>query len=286
MAERLSVADVELRYPSQSAERAKYFSIKEDRGTRRIRFLYNDLNDVFCDVVHEFSVNKRTQQVQCLNARGDNPNQCPLCANGHAQKVVLYIPILDVDTNEILIWTRSKSWISQIQGLMMRNNPLSGTIFEIMRLGRPGDMKTQYIPQPIAPNDGTTVQQILQNLNAELPTPESYMRVMDYAAMQQYALNIGSIEGEIPVQRSVPPTAQVPQYPNGGYAPTATNPQPYGNNYQNVPPVQPTTPMTPPQNVAPVPTSNQNIGAIPVRRTAPSQQNQQFSPINDEELPF
>lgn len=312
---RLSVSDVELRYPSQSQERAKYFSIKEDRGTRRVRFLYNDLNDVYFDVVHEVRVNNKTTQIKCLNSMGDNLEGCPLCSKGHYQKVVLYIPVLDVDTNEILIWSRSKAWLQQIQGLMARNNPLSGTVFEIMRIGAPRDMKTQYIPQPITMNDGKTVQQILGELQANFPAEDSYMKIMNYNEMLQYANNLDSVQGNVPANRGG--YSQTPNYPNQGYAQpqnsgyntgynTGYNPQNYGNtqNYgQSYNPPQPqvvqnnpgypqapggyaeTNPMTPPGNMG------RSVGE-PVRRVPQYMPNPNVNNAagpntpDDDELPF
>jgi hypothetical protein len=312
MSQRLNAQDMQLLYPSQSQERAKWFSIKEDRGTRRVRFLYNDLNDVYFDVIHEVKVNNRTTQIQCLNARGEDVNNCPLCSKGHYQKVVLYIPVLDVDTNEVLIWTRSKTWLQQIQGLMARNNPLSGTVFEIMRIGTKGDMKTQYMPQPISMNDGKTVQQILQELNTQLPDPASYMKIMDFNEMMQYATNLDSISGNVPVARSgygaqpqygapatqgygaqsySQPTAQSygPAQTQTGY-PTAPayNTQPvYGQPAQQY---APTTPMTPPANVpVQAPAANRNIGSEPVRRVPQNMPNPNVGMagiVDDSDLPF
>lgn len=316
MSQRLNAQDMQLLYPGQSQDRAKWFSIKEDRGTRRVRFLYNDLNDVYFDVVHEVKVNNRTTQIQCLNARGEDPNGCPFCSKGYYQKVVLYIPLLDVDTNEILIWTRSKTWLQQIQGLMARNNPLSGTVFEIMRIGAPRDMKTQYLPQPISMNDGKTVQQILQELNTQLPDPNSYMKIMDYNEMLQYANNLDSIQGNVPVNRGGnagygAPAAQSysqPTYGQNPYgqpaaqgygpAPTQTGYGAPANNYaantsynSNAGQYAPTTPMTPPTN-APVqaPIGGRNLGNEPVRRVPQNMPNPNVgmaaAPVDDDELPF
>lgn len=317
MSQRLGVNDVQLLYPSQSQDRAKYFSIKEDRGTRRVRFLYNDLNDVYFDVVHEVKVNNRTMQIQCLNARGEDPNTCPLCQKGHYQKVVLYIPLLDVDTNEILIWSRSKAWLQNIQGLMARNNPLSGTVFEIMRIGAPRDMKTQYMPQPISMNDGKTVQQILQELNTTLPDPATYMKIMDYNEMFTYSNNLEQVQGNIPVNRSgygqqasygaptqnnyaapAPQGYGVPSQQNyGAPAPQGYGPAPTQTGYNTPAPnnfsanqsYAPTTPMTPPTN-APMqaPIGNRNLGNEPVRRVPQNMPNPNvgMSPVEDDELPF
>lgn len=276
---RLSLNEVSLRYPSQSGERANYFSIKENGGTRRVRFLYNTIDDVFCDVIHEFRVNNKTTQVKCLNPMQENANACPLCAKGHFQKVKLYIPLLDVDTNEILIWNRSKSYAQQLMGLMARNNPLSGKVFEITRNGAPGDMKTSYGIYPMdAPNDGRRVEDILASLNKQLPPQESYMRVMDFNAMTQYANSIDSVQGNVPAQRPTQNYSQNGGYgANGGYnsQPTYATPNPqqnFGAQGQQTggfaPQYPSTTPMTPPNMNTP--TTNRGFGSEPVRRNPQS----------------
>lgn len=198
---RLNANDVELIYPSNNGQRCDWFGIKNDKQTKRIRILYNTIEDVYFDVVHEVSVNNRNKTVACLNSRGENVNDCPMCKAGYQQKVLMYIPVLDLDDNKIKIWTRSKGYLATIQGLMMRNNPLSGTVFEVMRNGAPRDPKTTYMFQPISQNDGSTVEMILSSLNATLPDQSSYMEVYDFNQLQIYTQNLESIQGNIPANR-------------------------------------------------------------------------------------
>ena len=106
---RLNIEQVEMRYPSNSTDRPPYFSIKNDRETKQVRFLYNTINDIYFDVVHEVTINNRTQTIQCLNGDGSNHAGCPLCQQGFDQIVKLYIPVLDLSDNKVKIWTRSKS---------------------------------------------------------------------------------------------------------------------------------------------------------------------------------
>ena len=43
---RLSIEQVEMRYPSSSTERPPYLSIQGERETKQVRFLYNTINVV------------------------------------------------------------------------------------------------------------------------------------------------------------------------------------------------------------------------------------------------
>ena len=225
---RLSANDVELIYPSSNGPRCDWFGLKQDRETAQVRFLYNTIEDVYFDVVHEVNVNGRNRTISCLNSRGDNIDGCPMCKAGYQQKVLLYIPVYDYRDKKIKIWTRSKNFLSQIQGLMMRNNPLSGTVFEIMRNGAPRDSKTTYLIQPIAVGDGTTVEALLSQVQASIPDPSSYMDVYDFNQMQIYVNNLESLQGNIPANRGGF-NQPMPQY-GQQYQQPMNNP--YGGGYQ------------------------------------------------------
>ena len=98
---RLSISDVELRYPSQS-DRVPYFSIKNDRESKQVRFLYNTINDIYFDIVHEVDNGSgRTQTVSCLNSDGSNNDSCPCCKAGFNQIIRLYIPVLELSDNTV-----------------------------------------------------------------------------------------------------------------------------------------------------------------------------------------
>ncbi len=305
---RLSVNDVELVYPSSNANRCEWFGIKGDRQTKQVRILYNTIDDVYFDVVHEVNVNNRNRTISCLNSRGESIDSCPLCKAGYQQKVLMYIPVLDLSDNKIKIWTRSKNFLAKIQGLMMRNNPLSGTVIEITRIGAPRDPKTDYLFQPMAMNDGTTVETILSQLNISLPEPSSYMDVYDFNQMQTYAHNLESLQGNIPANRGgfnqpMQQFGQQYQQPMnnpyngyqqpvqqfGGYQPqvppygqaTAPAPNMYSNPNTNV---QPTNQFTPPSAVQPttanVPAATQPM--VPPQNTpgAYNPQAVQQNPVN------
>lgn len=209
---RLSANDVELIYPSSNANRCDWFGIKGDKQTKQVRILYNTIEDVYFDVVHEVSVNNRTKTVACLNSHGESVDSCPMCKAGYQQRVLMYVPILDLTDNKIKLWGRSKGFLAQIQGLMMRNNPLSGTVFEIMRNGAPRDPKTTYLFQPLAANDGTTVETILNSLQVQLPEQSSYVDVYDFNQMQIYVQNLESVQGSIPANRGGAQFGGQPQF--------------------------------------------------------------------------
>ena len=127
---------------------SSFFSLKNDGDVARVRFMYNDMNDVEGYAVHEVEVDGKRRFVNCLREYNEPKSNCPLCANGNTQKVKLYIPIYDVDDKEVKIWERGKNFFSKISSLCARyangNTPLVSHVFEIERHGKKGDTGTTY----------------------------------------------------------------------------------------------------------------------------------------------
>lgn len=298
---RLSVNEMQMLYPS-SENRVQYFGIKNNGETKQVRFLYNTLDDIYFDVAHDVNINGRNQTIACLNSNGSNPAGCPLCAKGHNQSVKLYIPVLDLTDNKIKVWTRFKNFIAQIQALAARNNPISGAVLEITRIGMPRDPKTQYTIYPIAANDGNTVEALLAAYRLEMPDTSAMMRQMDFNQMQNFAITIDAGNAMpanfAPTQYGapapvygVPTTPMMPQTPapNMYAQPMYSNPAvtaasvqapvvgnaPVRRSPASVPTYEstmPTTPMqgvpTPPVNTVPV--QPPVASTVPVTPTAPT----------------
>lgn len=298
---RLSVNEMQMLYPS-SENRVQYFGIKNNGEIKQVRFLYNTLDDIYFDVAHDVNINGRNQTIACLNSNGSNPAGCPLCAKGHNQSVKLYIPVLDLTDNKVKIWTRSKNFIAQIQALAARNNPISGAVLEITRIGMPRDPKTQYTIMPIAANDGNTVESLLAAYRLEMPDTSAMMRQMDFNQMQNFAItidagnampaNFAPTQYGAPAQTyGMPTTPMMPQAPvQNMYAQSAqvsqpmysTNPAiiaapvqapvvgnaPVRRSPASVPTYESTMPTTPMQGV-PTPPVNTVTVQPPVAPTAP-----------------
>ena len=258
---RLSVNEMQMLYPS-SENRVQYFGIKNNGEIKQVRFLYNTLDDIYFDVAHDVNINGRNQTIACLNSNGSNPAGCPLCAKGHNQSVKLYIPVLDLTDNKVKIWARSKNFIAQIQALAARNNPISGAVLEITRIGMPRDPKTQYTIMPIAANDGNTVESLLAAYRLEMPDTSAMMRQMDFNQMQNFAITIDAGNAMpanfAPTQYGTP--AQTYGMPTTPMMPQA----PVQNMYAQ--PAQVSQPMYSSPAVAAAPV----VGSEPVRRSPAS----------------
>ena len=147
-----------------------FFSLKEDKETSVIRFMYNSLDDIEGFAVHEVEVDGKKRYVNCLREYNDPLDKCPLCEAGYLVKPKLFLNVfeceLDANGNPngngtIKIWDRGKSFYKKLSSLSARYNPLVGTPFEIERNGARGDTKTTYETYPLAP-DGTTLEDLPQ----------------------------------------------------------------------------------------------------------------------------
>lgn len=121
-----------------------FFSLKNDKDTAVVRFLYNTIEDVIGHAVHELEIDGKKRYVNCIRTYNQPIDDCPLCAAGYKVFAKLFIMVYDEDSQEIKIWDRGKTFFSKMSSLCSRYNPLVSTKFEIERNGERGDTKTTY----------------------------------------------------------------------------------------------------------------------------------------------
>lgn len=126
-----------------------FFSLKDDKDTAIIRFLYNDMNDIEGVACHTIEVNGKNIDVECLRKYNEPLHKCPLCEAGHPISAKLFIPVYDEGAKETKIWTRGKTFFQKLSSLCSRYNPLVATPFEVERCGKKGDTKTTYELYPM-----------------------------------------------------------------------------------------------------------------------------------------
>lgn len=121
-----------------------FFSLKNDGDIARVRFMYNDINDVIGYAVHEVEVDGKKRYVNCLRSYNEPVDNCPLCAAKNKVIAKIFIPLYDLDDEEIKIWDRGKTYLAKLSSLSARYNPLVSMPFEIERHGKKGDTNTTY----------------------------------------------------------------------------------------------------------------------------------------------
>lgn len=127
---------------------SSFFSLKNDGDVARVRFMYNDMEDVVGYAIHEVEVDGKRRYVNCLREYNEPKNKCPFCESDYFQRAKLYIPIYDLDDKEVKIWERGKNFFGKISSICARyatgNVPLVAHTFEVERHGKSGDTQTTY----------------------------------------------------------------------------------------------------------------------------------------------
>lgn len=175
-----------------------FFKLENDRDTARVRFMYNDINDVQLDVVHEVEVNGKKRLVNCLRTYDEPVDNCPLCKAGMRPQIKLFVPVYNTDKDEVQFWQKGKTFIAQLNSLCDRYKPLVGTTIEVERNGKKGDQATKYQFFP-GSSDSTTLDDL-----PEIPdTLNSFILNKTYDELSTYARN-GSFDadgGYVDIQR-------------------------------------------------------------------------------------
>lgn len=127
-----------------SVSGGKYFSLKNDKDTALVHFMFNSIDDVDGYTVHEVMVNGYRQDVTCLRDYADPLSACPLCEAKHKLTIKFYVPLHMIETDEVVIWKRGKNFYPQLQELCNKYNPLVSYPVEIERNGEAGSMDTTY----------------------------------------------------------------------------------------------------------------------------------------------
>ena len=127
-----------------------FFSLKDDKDTAKVRFLYNSISDIEGHAVHqvEFADGKK-RYVNCLRAYNDPIEKCPFCEAQMKIFPKLFLKLYNEDAGECQIWERGKSYFQRMASLTSRYNPLVNELVEIERSGKKGDMQTTYEFYPI-----------------------------------------------------------------------------------------------------------------------------------------
>ena len=127
---------------------SNFFSLKNDLDVARVRFMYNSMDDVNGYAVHEVEIDGKKRYVNCLRDYNEPKSKCPMCAANKFQRAKLYIPVYDIDEDEVKIWERGKNFFQKMSALCARyatgDTPLVAHVFEIERHGKKGDTQTTY----------------------------------------------------------------------------------------------------------------------------------------------
>ena len=127
---------------------SSFFTLKDDGDVARVRFMYNSMEDVVGYAVHEVEIDGKKRYVNCLRSYNEPKSKCPFCNANSFQRAKLYIPVYDIDEDEVKIWERGKNFFAKMSSICARysnaSTPLVAHTFDVERRGKKGDTSTTY----------------------------------------------------------------------------------------------------------------------------------------------
>lgn len=213
---RVSFEDSEKYYSGGSSE---WFSLKNDGDVARVQFMLNSIDDIPIFSTHKVKVGDKERYVDCLRNPHDPIDACPFCAAGLPVKAVRFIIMYQHEDQKVKIWERGRQFISKLQGLINRYNPLETKVFEVERHGKAGDTNTKYEIYPLDNVEPFNLDDV------EIPELEGSLILVKTAEEMEDYLDTGkfpSSEESEPVRRggaqsrsSAPAARRTPASDNG-----------------------------------------------------------------------
>lgn len=187
-------------------KKINYLSLKEDKETAKVRFLYDGAEDIEGFTVHRVKVGDYELPVNCLLERNGSVDDCPFCREKFMKQARVYVPVYDEEAGEFKFWDRPNSFYGQLTSLCGRYPHIVSQVFEIERNGEKGSNRPNYLFYPIGSKDGTTVDDILSDCGLEeLPNPVG-TKILDKTADEmEYYITHGEFpkkeDADVPVRR-------------------------------------------------------------------------------------
>lgn len=179
-----------------------FFSLRDDGDVATVRFMYDGIEDVVGDSVHEIKGDDgKKRYVSCLRTYNEPVSKCPMCAAGMNVQAKLFIPIFDVESGQTKIWERGKKFFGKMSSVCARysneNTPLVAHTFEIERHGAKGSTDTFYEIYETG-DDDTTLEDL-----PELPNLENFVLELSEEEMENVIANgySGNSQEEEPIRR-------------------------------------------------------------------------------------
>ena len=140
------------------------FTLRNDGDFKDVIFLYQSVDDVLIADTHYIKSADYSGYCHC-KGRG-----CPACGKNIRVQNKLFIPIYDIEANEIVFWDRNARFEQQLMNdvILKYPNP-SEYVFRITRKGAANDINTVYSIMAVGKNTVKSYSQILAENNATMP---------------------------------------------------------------------------------------------------------------------
>lgn len=164
------------------------FVLHNDGDFADVIFLYRSTKDVLVADVHYVKSNEYSGYVHC------NGGGCPACAKDIRVQNKLFIPVYNIQADEIQFWDRTTNFEPQLQGDVFSKYPNpSEFVFRITRQGAARDINTKYQIVAVGNNNVKSYNELLAQFNAKFPDYyENICKDVDAYTLANWVNNAGS----------------------------------------------------------------------------------------------
>ena len=133
--------------------------MRDDGDEAIVRILHDTPATFDIVAVHQYPVDGRVRNINCIRDPRDPVDKCPLCEAGEPLRYRFFIHLLEYskdDQGNIVatpkVWERSLKFADTIKDYCSEYAPLSNFIFKIKRVGKKGSTDTKYNIIPANPS--------------------------------------------------------------------------------------------------------------------------------------
>ena len=140
------------------------FRLDNDGDFADVVFMYRSMQDALVADVHYIKSADYSGYVHCCG-RG-----CPACAKGIRVQNKLFIPLYDINSNQVVFWDRNVRFQRQLDNDVFNKFPNpSEYVFRITRKGASGDINTSYSIVAVGKNTVKSYENIKTELHISFP---------------------------------------------------------------------------------------------------------------------
>lgn len=140
------------------------FLLRNDGDYADVIFMYRSIDDVLVADTHYIKSPDYSGYVHCCG------HMCPACAKGIRVQTRLFIPVYNIEAQEIQFFDRSMRFENQLNHDVFSKFPNpSEYVFRITRHGAAGDVNTTYQIVAVGKNTYKSYYDILNQCNAQFP---------------------------------------------------------------------------------------------------------------------
>lgn len=154
------------------------FRLVNDGDSADVIFMYQSIKDMLVAQAHYIKSSDYSGYVHCAG------QGCPACGKGIRVQTKLFIPVYNIEKDEIEFWDRNMKFEPQMEKDVFSRFPdPSGFVFRITRHGIPNDINTTYSIEAVGKNTIMPYASILAKFQTKMP--DAYEAVIKDASVSE-----------------------------------------------------------------------------------------------------